>query len=94
MSIEILAPGTSEAASSDVVVAAGAPVHVFLFRADEERVDHNCTCPVFIQKPDLSWAQTTWTLNRDNPTRVIVGAGTYQIRRSGNITNATGIATG
>ena len=94
MSTEILAAGTSEAASADIVVAAGAPVNVFLFHAGEGNVDVNCTCPVFIQKPDLSWAATTWSLSRDNPTRIIVGAGTYQIRRGGNIETATGIATG
>ena len=94
MSIEILAPGTAEADSAEIVVAAGAPVNVALFRADGLKVDRNCTCKILKVDPNLVLNDTTWSLNRDNPTRILVGAGTYVIRRPGNLTTATGISTG
>jgi len=93
MATEILAAGTTEASSADVIVAAGAPVNVMLFRDDEAKVEAGCTCPIFKIDSDGNWNPTTWSLNRDSPTRILVGAGTYQIRRYANISYATGIAS-
>ena len=91
--MEILAAGLGDGISSDVTVAAGAPVNVMLFRDDESKIEHQCVGSIYKQDPNGNWNHTTWTLNRDSPTRVIVGAGTYQIRRSGGFTHPTGIAS-
>ena len=92
MATEILAAGTTAANSADVVVVAGAPVNVMLFRDDEAKIEPKCTCPIFKQDSDGNWNPTTWSLNHDSPTRVLVGAGTYQIRRPAGLVKATGIA--
>ena len=92
--MEILAPGIVEATSLDIVVVGGEPIHVMLFRNDENKIETKCTCPIYKQDPDGNWNPTTWSLNHNNPTRILVGAGTYQIRRSGGLDYPTGIATG
>jgi len=92
MATEVLAPGTTAANSADIVVVAGAPVHASLYRDDEEKIEPRCTCPVFKQDPNGNWNHTTWSLNHDSPTRILVGAGTYQIRRSGGLDYPTGIS--
>ena len=92
MATSILAPGTTAANSVEIDVTAGAPVNVALYRDDEEPIEHKCTCVIMKKDPDTNWNPTTWTLNRDNPARVLVGAGSYQIRRPGNLDKATGIS--
>ncbi|RLC98854.1 MAG: hypothetical protein DRI65_17830 [Chloroflexota bacterium] len=92
MANEILAAGTTAEVAADVVVIAGSPVNVALFRDDENRVEHKCQCSIFKQDPNGDWNPTSWTLNRDSPVRIIAGAGTYQIRRPA-LSYATGIST-
>ena len=91
MPTSILTPGTTPDTSGEIVVVAGAPVTVGMYRDDEELLDHECRGLIYRKDADANWGQTKFSLNRVKPNLVIIGPGTYHVRRSGAITTPTGV---
>ena len=92
MSTEVLAAGTTAANSIDIVVATGAPINVGLARTDENPVGGDCVCPIMRKDGNGDYGPTGFILSNKNPSLVLVGAGTYQVRRPA-IDFATSIET-
>jgi hypothetical protein len=91
MATEILAPGTAPANSADITVNVGSPVNVGAFRDDEQTLEYNFRGLIFRKDANGDYNPTNFSLNVDTPNQMLVGAGIYQVRRSGVITKPTGI---
>jgi hypothetical protein len=91
MATEILSPGTAPANSAEIVVVVGTPVNVGAFRDDEKPLEMNFRGLIYRKDSGGMWNPTNFSLNIDTPNQMLVGAGTYQVRRGGNITKPTGI---
>lgn len=81
----ILASGTTNATSADVVVAAGATVSVGLFTADAAGIPGNHGAAVMMDTPggDLVAAELTGK----RPVTVIAGPGTFRVKRTAGSTS-------
>ncbi len=82
MATEILAIGTTEASSADVVVAAGTPLTVCLKGTAGSVIDGYARVLVQL-KDDSGKYFTVDTLSQAEPAVSIVAAGTYRFQRKG-----------
>lgn len=80
MATEILATGTAAGDSTDVVVAAGTPVTVFLKAATSIPVPSDALAEVKVKSVGLTY-HTIGVLTGKQPALVIDGPGTYQVSR-------------
>ena len=92
MPTEVLAKGTTEANSTDITVAAGTPINVGLFRADEKEIEDHVQFPIYRKDPDGNYQPTGLTLYKYEPNVTLIGPGVYRVSRP-VCTVATGIQT-
>jgi hypothetical protein len=76
----IIASGTSELASSDIVVVAGTPTTVFLNDASTGNITESAKARVQIKAASGTYT-TVGELNRNQPALIIDGPGTYRVLR-------------
>ena len=91
MPTEILAAGTTQADSTEVIVAAGTPKNIGAFRNDEERLEKVFRGVIYRKDPNGDFNDTLFLLTPHEPNVVITGAGTYMVRRMAGIDYDTGI---
>jgi len=91
MPTQILAAGTNEADSTEVVVAAGTPKNIGAFRNDEETLELRFRGLIYRKDPNGDLNPTLFLLAPHEPNVVITGAGTYVVRRMAGIEHSTGI---
>jgi len=80
MATELIAIGTVDANSSDIVVAAGSPVSLFLKDAAGPLVDTQCRATIQ-QKSSTGDYFTIGELNGLNRSIVIDGPGTFRVQK-------------
>jgi hypothetical protein len=93
MPTQVLAPGTTEASSSDITVEAGTPVNVGAYRDDEQLLEPEFRGLIYRKDAAGDYNPTNFSVHREKPNQVIVGPGIYQVRRTGAISKNTGIQT-
>lgn len=81
----ILASGTTQATSTDVVIAAGASVLVGLFTADAAGIPAAHSATVFVDTPGNDLA--LFSLTGASPVRILTGPGTYRVTRQAGTTS-------
>lgn len=102
--VQILAPGTTAANSTDVVVAAGATVTVSLYTAAGGALPSGVTCLITKTNPSATYSETGQVLSsvpssvtgESRTARALVGPGTYRIERPslvGVTTTNVGVAS-
>lgn len=87
MSTQILAAGTSAAFSTTFTVAVGAPVTVGLFVTGAGAIPYfSNALKVEIENPDLSFTDTSVSLDSTNPSALLIAPGNYRVERvAGNV---------
>jgi hypothetical protein len=91
MSTQILAPGTSQANSSEIIVITGYPINVGAFRADGAALDAGFRGSILRKDVNGIFNVTNYYLEAATPNQMIVGPGIYKVLRSGTFATATGI---
>jgi hypothetical protein len=95
MATQLLATGTSAASTSDVAVAAGTPVTLFLKVTGNIPVDANVTVRATIEIKDSDGSyHEVGSLTGQDPVRVVDGPCTVRVSRPSTTTVAFGIEQG
>lgn len=90
----ILAAGITDAMSTDIVIAAGATVIVGIFCVDgTQPVSHQdqLACEFRILQDTPGADNTVLTLNYTNPSTILVGPGTYRVKRIAYVGSPFGV---
>jgi len=91
MTTEVLAPGITEADSTEITVAAGVPVNVGIFHATSNTFMWKASMSIMRKDPNGVFVPTDFYLTADTPNQLIVGAGVYLVRRASGSSVPTGV---
>lgn len=93
MPTEILAIGTADADSADVVIAAGDSLTVALKDAAGPAVEYGATVDIMLKDDDDAYFRID-TLTAYRPAVVIAGSGTYRFSRRNRADKSCGVFSG